>query len=301
MRLAILMLLGSTIAASAAGPQRYLGICEPSGGAFLDPAHFAVASDESNIIRIYRRGVPDMVGTVDLKAFLGHDKSDIEGAARGDGVIYWTASQSNNSSGRDRKRKVLFRTVIAGAGGAVTLRPAGIVREDLKDHLVRLSGSTAAAINVEGLAATPDGGLLFGLRNLVDGKAAVVRLTNADAVLSAAGTAPEFGETARLDLGGRGIRSLERVGDRYLIVAGKPADGDPIGYALYWWDGAPGHPPQAWTRQPDFSGLDPEVAMPLPDGSALQVISDDGDRCARVDNEDGAPPGRGFSSVDIAF
>lgn len=303
MRLAMIMLLGSTIAASAAPPQHYRGICEPSGGAFLDAAHFAVASDESNIIRIYRRGSADPVSTVDLRAFLGHDKSDIEGAARGDGVIYWTASQSSNSNGRDKKRKVLFRTEISGAGtgGAASLRPVGIVREDLKDHLVRLSGAPADAINVEGLAATPDGGLLFGLRNLVDGKAAVVRLRNADAVLAGSASAPAFGATARLDLGGRGIRSLERVKDRYLIVAGKPTDGAGVGYALFWWDGEPGHPPEPLARQPDFSGLDPEIVMPLPDGSGLQIISDDGDRCARVDDEHADAADRGFSSIDLPY
>lgn len=285
MRIACLILLCGTSAVSAAD-LRYLGICEASGGVFIDSTRFAIASDESNVIQIYQRGRPTAVASVDLKTFTGYDKSDLEGAAVGNGAIYWSASQSKSSSGNDKKRKVIFETRIVKSGGTTTLEPIGVVREDLKPKLVELSGSTDESINIEGLASTPDGGLLFGFRNLVDKRAAVVKLRNADYTLAAAANQAEFGATARLDLGGRGIRSLERVGDRYLIVAGKPTGGDDVGYALYWWGGEPGDAPKAWETQPDFSGLDPEIAMPLPDRSGLQIVSDDGDRC-------------GFSSVDV--
>ncbi|MFG1478660.1 DUF3616 domain-containing protein [Xanthobacter sp. V4C-4] len=301
MRIAILLLLSGTVAAAAAEPQRYVGICEPSGGAFIDATHFAVASDESNVLRIYKRGSPDIVDSPNLTKFLDYDKSDIEGAAVGDGVIYWTASQSENSNHRDGKRKVVFKTAIKAGERSPTLEPVGVVREDLKADIVRLSGATAQTINVEGLAATPSGGLLFGLRNLVDGKAVVVHLENADAVLAAQDNRPQFGETARLDLQGRGVRSLERVGERYLIVAGKPEDQGFVGYALYWWDGTPQHAAEPWSRQPDFAGLDPEVAMPLPGGKIIQIISDDGDRCPKVKLEDPPVSTRGFLSIDVPF
>lgn len=311
MRLAILFLLCGTAVASAAEGQDYTGICEPSGGAFVDATHFAVASDEANVLWIYARGTPEIQRRIPLRSFLGHKKSDIEAAALGNGVIYWTASQSNKQAKNDKKknkaeeldekRKVVFKTKIQSDGAGPTLEPVGIVREDLKADLVRLSGSKSETIDVEGLAATPNGGLLFGLRNLVDGKAAVLHLTNADAVLADAATRPIFGETARLDLEGRGIRSLERVGNRYLIVAGKPGDAPTVGYALYWWDGTPGHPAKPWDKQPDFSNFDPEVAMPLPDGSAIQIISDDGRRCIKVENEDPPSSKRGFQSRDVPF
>ncbi|MER8536642.1 DUF3616 domain-containing protein [Mesorhizobium sp. M1005] len=299
MRIACLILLCGTSAVSAADTLRYLGICEASGGAFIDSTRFAIASDESNVIRIYQRGRPTAVASVDLKTFTGYEKSDLEGAAVGNGAIYWSASQSKSSGGKDKKRKVIFETRIVKDGNTVTLEPMGVMREDLKPKLVELSGSTDENINIEGLAYTPDGGLLFGFRNLVDNRAAVVKLKNAAFVLAAKDNQAEFGATAMLDLGGRGIRSLERIGDRYLIVAGKPSDGSDVGYALYWWDGDPGHASTHWEKQPNFSGLDPEVAMPLQDGSALQIASDDGDRCPKVDEEHPSSDQRGFSSVDV--
>ncbi|ESY01475.1 DUF3616 domain-containing protein [Mesorhizobium sp. LNJC405B00] len=284
---------------STATPQRYSGICEASAGAFIDAKRFAVASDESNVIRIYERGSPTIAASVDLRAFTGHEKSDLEGATvRGD-VVYWSASQSKSSGGKDKKRKVIFATRIVQGDDGTTLEPTGVVREDLKPQLVKLSGSSDDSINVEGLAVTPDGGLLFGFRNLVDDKAVIVKLKNADQVLAAKTNQAAFGETAMLDLGGRGIRSLERVGDRYLIVAGKPGDAATVGYALYWWDGVPGHKATAWETQPDFSGVDPEVAMVLQDGTALQIVSDDGDRCPEVEEEDPPSDHRGFSSLDV--
>lgn len=286
---------------TAAKPERYLGVCEASAGAYIDAGRFAVASDESNVIRIYERGSPAVAASVDLTKFTGYDKSDLEDAAVGDGVVYWTASQSENSSGKDKKRKVVFATRIVESDGVTTLEPSGIVREDLKPRLVELSGSSGDSIDIEGLAATPDGGLLFGFRSLVDGKAAIVKLENAGQVLADAGAPAVFGETAMLDLGQRGVRSLARVGERYLIVAGKPDDDAEVGYAVYWWGGEPTDKAIPWDTQPDFSGLDPEVAMLMPGGASLQILSDDGDRCPAADLEDPPSDDRGFSSLDVPF
>lgn len=298
MRIVSVVLLFGIGTVSAADIERYRGICEPSAGAFISSTRFAVASDESNVLRLYERGSPIIMHSVDLRDFTGYDKSDLEAAAPGNGTIYWTASQSNSSGGKDKKRKVLFKTDVVVKDGITTIQPVGIVREDLKEQLVTLSGSSSGTINIEGLAVTPEGGLLFGFRNLVDNKAPVVSLKNPDAVLAGKGNVAEFGETAKLDLGGRGIRSLERIGNRYLIVAGKPNDSSDVGYALYWWDGASG-PPVAWDQQPNLVGTNPEVAMRLPDGTAIQMISDDGDRCAKVEEEDPPLDTRGFSSLDV--
>ncbi|WP_164828628.1 DUF3616 domain-containing protein [Sinorhizobium meliloti] len=289
-------------AASAGSPadvQRYSGICESSAGALIDAKRFAAASDESNVIRIYERGLTAIAASVDLKTFTGYGKSDIEGAAvRGD-IVYWSASQSQSSSGSDRKRKVIFATRIVESNGGAMLEPMGVVREDLKPHLVDLSGSSDESINVEGLAVTPDGDLMFGFRNLVGNKAAVVTLKNADFVLASENNPPGFGDTAMLDLDGRGIRSLERIGERYLIVAGKPSEAADVDYALYWWDGDHGSKAIAWETQPNLTGLDPEMAMALQDGTTLQIVSDDGDRCPDVEEEDPPSNERAFSSVDV--
>ncbi|TIT44248.1 MAG: hypothetical protein E5W76_03275, partial [Mesorhizobium sp.] len=101
--IAIVFFCGAVAVGSTADLQRYSGICEPSGGAFIGASTFAVATDESNVIRIYERGSPAISASVDLTTFTGYEKSDLEGAtARGD-IVYWTASQSNSSGGRDKK------------------------------------------------------------------------------------------------------------------------------------------------------------------------------------------------------
>ena len=281
--------------------KRFLGICEVSGGVFLDAGRIAVASDESNVLRIYNLANPALESSVSLVAALGYDKSDLEDGAVGDGVVYWTASQAMNSKGKDTKRKVVFAMPIVTLNGKATLAPPTIVRQDFKPDLMRLSGSTPENINVEGMTTTPDGGLMFGFRNLVDRRAALVTLKNAAQVLSDPAAAPDFTATARLDLGGRGIRSLERVGTRYLISAGKPNDATEIGFALFWWDGDPGQAPQLWTNQPDFNDFDPEVLLATPDRTGVLILSDDGNRCPKVDLEDPPSNQRGFQTMQVPW
>ena len=95
----------------------------------------------------------------------------------------------------------------------------------------------AGGINIEGLAATPDGRLLIGFRSpLVDGKALILQLRNPAAVVER-GVAPVFDEPALLDLGGAGIRSIEpKVGSTapgYWLLAGAPGEGGQA--RLYEW------------------------------------------------------------------
>ena len=112
---ALTLMLASGLAA-AASPQAssYQGACDASAADALDAEHFVVASDEDNTLRIYRRGHPAPVGSVDLAAFLGTKKgeeSDIEGAARIGAHIYWIASHGRNASGEARPgRARLFAT-----------------------------------------------------------------------------------------------------------------------------------------------------------------------------------------------
>ncbi len=300
MRLASLLILLTASAALADTRGHFAGICEPSAGAFLSATRFAVASDESNVIRIYDLRSPDPVAALDLRgaAFTGHDKSDIEGAARLGDVVYWTASQSESGKGSDKKRKTVFQTAIIATDAGPALDWRGSLREDLKPQILDRAGVDSDRLNLEGLAATPQGDLLFGLRDLVQGKALVVPMKNAAAVLGTPPAAAEFGAAIRLDLGGRGIRSLDRVGDRYLIVAGKDKDSDRVGPAVFWWDGRGDTAPKPWAKQPDFTGMDPEAALVLPDESAVLFVSDDGDRCPKAD-EHVLSDQRGFTTLTV--
>ena len=86
----------------------------------------------------------------------------------------------------------------------------------------RLSAEAEGGFNIEGLAATPEGKLLIGLRNpLPQRRALVVPLENPAELIE--GKTARFGLPIELDLDQRGIRSLELVGASYLIVAGPSA------------------------------------------------------------------------------
>jgi hypothetical protein len=130
-----------------------------------------------------------------------------------------------------------------------------------------------AGLNIEGLAEY-NGGLLLGLRNPLQagGKAPLIPLLNPAAVLTA-GAAPSFGSPILLDLGGRGVRSIERVKNGYAIVAGPVADTGT--FSLYRWSGVATDPAKPSTLVPP-ADLVPEAAIYLAATGHLMLLSDDG-------------------------
>lgn len=131
---------------------------------------------------------------------------------------------------------------------------------------------TKGALNIEGLAATADGKLLIGFRNPLPGnKALVASIENPDEVI--AGAAVKLGPPIEVKLDGRGIRSFERVGTSYFIVAG-PIDGKGSS-DLYRWSGQPKDDP-ARVPNLDLSGLNPEALFAISDTDEVQILSDDG-------------------------
>ncbi len=285
--------------------ERYDGMCEASAAVALDSQHFIVGDDESNALNIYRIGQSAPARpAVDLSGFLDTaDKaSDIEGATRIGDTIYWTSSHSRTSAGKARPwRRRLFATRVDLDVSPPTVRPVGKpyveLIEDFKSarELEGLGLGRAADIapeepgglNIEGLADTVDGHLLLGFRNpLKDGKALVVSITNPAALVAGDGARPVFGLPALLDLDGRGIRSMERIGAVYWIVAGPI--GDVGSFALYRWDGMPRHAPALapLALPTDFN---PEAMFALPGTADAMLLSDDGalrvegTRCDRLD------------------
>jgi len=81
--------------------------------------------------------------------------------------------------------------------------------------------------------------------------------------------APPF----EVKLDGQGIRSFERVGTSYLIIAG-PIDGKGS-FDLYRWSGQPKEDPGI-VPNVDLSGLNPEALFAIPDTDEVQILSDDG-------------------------
>jgi hypothetical protein len=294
-------MLSGVAAAATPAPVEHFGMCDASAAVAVGADQFLAANDEDNILRLYRRdGADHEPRTFDLTTFLklpGDQKpreADIEGAAQINNRVYWIASHGANSEGKARpERRQLFATDLSNTNGDVKVTPVGTPYRGLleamdKDPLLSQYGLPQAAkfapesdkgLNIEGLAATPEGFLLIGFRNPVPGgKALLIKLQNPDAVLGLAGkappAAPKFAAPIELPLGGLGIRSIEYARNlrAYLIVAGPHGKGGP--FKLYKWaEGAAPVP----LRIEIPSGLRPEALFALADGKTYQLLSDDGD------------------------
>lgn len=311
MRLVLCLLGTLCLSARAAGltaatPTEYFGTCSASAGAFLDAAHFVAASDEDSVLRVYRVGASQPVATLDLSGFLALDRqrpeADLEGAARAGDRIWWIGSHSRTAEGkRAPNRQCLFATRLAPApAGPPGLEPLGRPYRRLLDDLlaapslqsVPLAGAAALApeaggVNIEGLAAAPDGPVWIGFRSPVPaGRALLVPLLNPEAILR--GERAQLGEPARLDLSGLGVRDLLWAGGRCWILAG-PADGGGS-FRLYVWEG-----PGRGVRAVPWAGALPRrfrpeaLLAPVPERASASenparflVLSDDGGR--RIDD-----------------
>jgi hypothetical protein len=267
----------------------YRGLCDASAAVALDKDHFVVADDELNVMHVYKRDQPDSVAQVDLSSFLGtkpDKESDIEGATAIGNKIFWISSHGTNKDGKvqDRRRRLFATEVVAGPVPTVRAvgKPYSRLIEDLSaDPRFTKYGlpdaatkppKTKGALNIEGLADTVDGKLLIGFRNPLPGdKALVITIENPQDAI--AGAAAKLGEPIEIKLGGRGIRSFERVGTTYLIVAG-PIDGKGS-FDLYRWSGDAKDDPTI-VANAGLSGLNPEALFAIPGSAEVQILSDDG-------------------------
>ncbi|MBN8510348.1 MAG: DUF3616 domain-containing protein, partial [Burkholderiales bacterium] len=140
-----LTLLGAA-AAGAAEPVSYRGLCDASAAVALDERHFAVAGDEDNRLRIYRRGEPALLREVALDRFLGTREgaeSDLEGAARVGNRIYWIASLSRNAKGKARPDRQRFFATEVEPGAPPAVRPVGRAQQRLLADLIAAPGLEA--------------------------------------------------------------------------------------------------------------------------------------------------------------
>lgn len=292
--LVALAVVAPGLSARASETMRYEGICDASAAVALDAAHFAVADDEHNTLLVYRKGRAAALSRLSLAAFLGtaaDQESDIEGAAAIGRRVYWIASHGRNSSGKPREaRQRFFAMEIATTATTPTLRAVGraytrlladlLASDVVKDLDLRAAAQRApespGGLNIEGLAATPEGGLLIGFRNpLRDGKALLVTLDNPGDLVEPGSqpVAAKFSRVVWLDLGGRGVRSIERVEGDHVIVAGPAANAG--SFALYRWSGNVGDAARQ-VHGADLGDLRPEALFQWPQTQQLQVLSDDG-------------------------
>ncbi|MET9691658.1 hypothetical protein ABZY81_24785 [Streptomyces sp. NPDC006514] len=288
---------------------RYLtGSADASAAVDVGGGYAVVADDESNVLRLYdrsRSGAP--VKTWDFSSQLGVSKEvDIEGATRIGDTIYWTGSLGNNKDGEYKApRNTVFTTTVSGSGAGTQLtygRSYKKLRDDLvawdkaNENKYGFAAGTADGeapkqidgFNVEGLEFAPGStttaylGFRAPLAPVVPGgKALIVPVTNIDQVL-ASGAKATFGAGIELDLGGLSVRDIRKnAAGQYLILAGSwAADDNSDPYALYQWDGVPGHAP---IKRADLPTTDPggwEAIVEVPDltvpGARVQLITDSG-------------------------
>ncbi|MFG2978018.1 DUF3616 domain-containing protein [Streptomyces sp. NPDC048331] len=288
---------------------RYLtGSADASAAVDVGGGYAVVADDESNVLRLYdrsRSGAP--VRTWDFSSQLGVGKEvDIEGATRIGNTVYWTGSLGNNKDGEYKApRNTVFTTTVSGSGAGA--QPAyGRSYKKLREDLVAwdkangnrygFAAGTADGeapkqidgFNVEGLEFAPGSTstAYLGFRAppapvVPGGKALIVPVTNFDQVL-ASGAEATFGAGIELDLGGLSVRDIRKnAAGQYLILAGSwAADDNSDPYALYRWDGVPGHAP---VGRADLPTTDPggwEAIVEVPDltvpGARVQLITDSG-------------------------
>lgn len=253
-------------------PGTTAGSSDASTAIALDADWMIVGDDEASVLRVYPRAGGAAVLAWDYDAALGlaGGELDLEASARLGDTLYFIGSHSNKKSGAEAdSRERLFAVNVSGTGAATRFTPAGqhagleqaLVAWDRDnvhgrgaDHFGLAASSADGVVpeapngfSIEGLAANASGHLLLGFRAPQASAAArthalLVPLTNPQAVVTDA-AAPVFGMPIELDLGGRGIRSIERADDgRFLIIAGPagPATStsDSHHFVLYVWDGA---------------------------------------------------------------
>jgi hypothetical protein len=275
----------------------FTAMCDASGAVPLTGSLFAVADDETNLLRVYdasRGGAP--LQSSDVSAALGISRPpsrkrpgvprpppemDIEGATRAGELAFWITSHGRNSAGKLRPERLRFFASTAPPRPA-PLEVVGAPYLGLLDDLAadpryarfgipaaaQLPPKTEGGLNVEGLTARAEGGVFVGFRSPIPGgRALLVPFLNPERVIR--GEPGRFGDPLLLDLGGYGVRALSRWRGRYLIVAGHFASGGVS--RLYGWDGR-----SAPVRLLEFPGFNPEGAFSRDTRDEVLLLSDDG-------------------------
>lgn len=278
-------------------PLVHSGLANASAAVPVGTNLFLTGADDDNLIKLYRADVPggpllEFDPSPGLRLEGRSQEVNIEGAARVGDLVYWLGSHGRTKDGRARpNRQRLFATRLTESTNGVTLARFGEPCSGLLEALVtapqlapfhlraaaQQAADTAGGLNLEGLAAMPDGNLLLGFRGPVpDGRALLVPLLNPAGVLT--NEPPRLGEPVRLDLDGLGIRDLAWSGREYFILAGRSGHG---GTAQLWrWAGGGAKPEKV--EHTGFHHLNPEgiAIFGTPQKPHLLIVSDDGNQNA---------------------
>jgi hypothetical protein len=287
------------------GPVRkHEGVCDASAAVFVqrDDTRFLVADDEDQeqtFLRLYDSGAdgPPIEEFHLNHAFLKPDPEepeiDIEASAWLGGRIFWIGSHSRSKKGSKRRsRQCLFATTLKGAEPVASGSPYCTLIADVKKQLnLDLDPKQApkdGGLSIEGLASTPDGDLLIGLRSpLIGGRALLLPLLNSEAIVDKQATA-KFGDPIYLELDGLGVRSIDYWHARrsYLMIAGPIGGGVCSDCRILRWSGRIASRPEVLDKL-DFRSLKlgadvaPEALLVHESSEAVYVLFDEGNRAVR--------------------
>lgn len=266
----------------------FYGMCDASGAIPIDTRRFAVADDEDNLIRIYdaELGGPPLA----IRAFEGLDDDgqelDLEGATRVSEYGLWIASHGRSKAGTrlmtrinlflstapdpDKPLRLVgkpYRGLLSVLATEPELQPFALKRA------AAIAPNQPGGLNIEGLTARPDGGILIGFRSPVPNAKALIAGVSNPVEVARDAERPKFDLVRQFDLGeGRGIRALSEWHGRYLMIGGSPT------YTtvsqLYTWDG---RSVDASVVALDLSAYNPEAFFSPEARDLFMVLSDDGD------------------------
>jgi hypothetical protein len=270
----------------------FSGACDASGALSLPGGRLLVVDDEDSELLLYAETGGAPLARLDLVPFLDLPKAkqeaDLEAAAVWQGriVLMGSHGRTRTAKAAPARQRLVPLGLTDGGGAEVQLASAGTTFGGLIPLLLAApelapfdlataetrSPKTEGGLNIEGISELPDGRLLLGLRSPLapDGRAIMVPLGGVAEMFQ--GGQPTIGSPILLDLGGRGIRELARVGDTVYLAAGDTF-AHVVPSALYRWREGEGATPLAV----DVGRLNIEGLVPLADG-ALLVITDEGSR-----------------------
>jgi uncharacterized repeat protein (TIGR02059 family) len=292
------------------------GSSDASASIGLDNQYMIIGDDEMNVLRIYPRtgGAAVLEWDYGLNLPSGNNELDLEASARIGDHLYFTSSLSNKKSGAtDPNRNYLFETQVSGTGLTTQftfLHYLGGIREQLVNWDVTnghglganyfgfanaVNGVVPEAVggfSIEGMSTAPDGQYLWlafrapQTDTLTRSKALIVPVRLSDLFTAAT---PTFGAPIQIDLGGRGIRSINKVADGsgYLIVAGPAGSASsevPNDFHLFTWNGDANSAPVERDNDLDSllavtGGSFESTVAPASTtaGTCIQLIQDNGD------------------------
>ena len=290
------------------------GSSDASTALALDANWMIVGDDEASVLRIFPRAGGAAVKEWSFSSSIGSAlELDLEASTRIGDTLYFTGSHSNKKDGtEENNREHLFAVTVSGTGadtqftyvgeyagleGALKTWDSSNVHGKGANYFGLTASSTGVipelvnGFSIEGMTASQDGTQLFlGFRApLTDTgtreKALIVPVAVSGLI---GGSTPTFGAPIELDLGGRGIRSIEKAatGNDYLILAGPAGAASstvPNDFRLYRWDGASTTPTEldvALDSLRDGTGGSFETIVDVlstSSGTLVQLLQDNGD------------------------